>query len=338
MRRLSFLLLYALVLVSCESNVKDFVIKKPDDKISILGIAMADSTPLFFVTNNIGLENSLLFPPLKDVKVDLLLNNAIVGTLSLNDSNWYSLENYKLVPGSDYVLKASAPGYKDVTAEFSVPVLPEMTVSDTNLKLGYDPDCMGCGQSYYFEYEINFMNQPGIDEYYSVEIIKKGKFSDPADPMIKQFIENATPLTLYSNAPYIETSRTYGDDYYNRSANEEASGYAFYFSDRLLNEGQNLLKLKTEIYAYYGDSIPNIEYVLIFKKIDYNMFEYVQSKGRNYNAEDNPFVQPVSIYNNVENGLGLVTGCSKTEYSIEMHDILKKVNDNIILINNNYDY
>ncbi len=322
MKTLSFLIIiYSLFLISCESVVKDFEIKDPEDKITIVGYAVADSFPAFYITKNIGLNDPIEFPPLTAASAELYKNNEVIGSLAINDSNWFSLDTYSYEPGNNYSLRVSAPGINTVTADFLIPTRPEMIVVDTNLELVKNIGCEFCSQSYDFEYEIKFMNQPGIDEYYSVEL----KQIQNCPGYDYYYCSGKSTKSIYSNAPYIETVRDYGDSYNNRNATEDASGFSFYFSDRLLDNGENNLTISTSINPYDFDTASTVQFVLIFKKIDKNMYEYVRSMGRNYNAEDNPFVQPVSIYTNVGNGLGLVSGFSQVEYTVVMDEVIKNM-------------
>lgn len=326
MKRLTFLILYAALLVSCETLVEDFKVKKPEDKITMLGYAMADSIPAIYLTSNLGLDDQLVFPPILDANVEFLSNGTLVGTMDYTDSGWYSLDNYSFIPGNNYSLQVSASGYPAVSAEFSVPARPEMSLIDTNFIRETYPDCPDCGELYYLEFQVEFMNQPAIDEYYAVEV-KQTTFCtrDEYNYCEGITVSGSRTTYLYSSAPYIETSRMFEDEYYNRNANEDAGGDALFFSDRLLDEGLNMLTFRTDIEVYGIDTTNDFWATLIFKKIDKSMFEYARSKGRNYNTDGNPFVQPVSIYSNVENGLGLVWGSSQTEYEIDLSKIIRSI-------------
>jgi hypothetical protein len=323
MKHIIIPILFTLILSSCETLVKDFDIKKPEDKITIVGFAIADSVPGFYITKNIGLDEPEIFLPLKDAVADLYKNDEFLTNLSLNDNRWYSANDYRFEPGNKYTLKVSSNGYKSVTADFEVPERPEIVSVDTNLVSQQNYNCIDCGESDYLEFEISFMNKPETEEFFSIELKQKGKCQDGGyyGDCYNGYFE--IPLAMISNTPYIETTRVYDDDYYNRNASEDANGFAFYFSDKLLQDGENLLKLKTQFLYFEYDTAPQSWVSLVFKKIDKEMFEYVRSKGKNFNAEGNPFVQPVSIYTNVENGLGLVSGYSQAIDSIDISAVMK---------------
>jgi hypothetical protein len=321
MKKITFILLITMLILSCESLVEDFKIKSPKDKITLVGYAYADSIPAFYLTPNLALDDPALFPPIENAEVELFMNGETAGMLSLDDSGWFSTNNLTFMPGNNYRINASAAGYPDITADFEVPLIPEASLIDTNLIIEQYPDCPDCGKMYSLEYNISFNNLPEVDEYYSVEVV-------PAITLIESYY-NST-FYMSSNAPYIETTRVNGDDYTNRAAGEEAWGDGFYFSDKTLANGQNTLIFSVELSNMY-DVTDGYGLRLIFKKIDENMFEYARSKGRNSNASDNPFVQPVTIYSNIENGLGLVTGSSEIE-------IITDISEIVDLMNNEYYY
>jgi hypothetical protein len=325
MRKTLSIALASVLLFSCESLVKDFEIKKPGDKITMVGYALADSLPSFYLTPNLGIDDSIYFPPIADANVELYMNGALVDALELNDSGWFSHASYTFIAGNDYSLRASASGYPTVMADFSVPAVPVMTVIDTNLIVEEYPDCPDCGKIYALEFQLEFLNQPASVEYYSVEVEQATSCVESEYNHCEGITTYSNELNLTSNVPYIETARMYDDAYYNRNAGEESSGFEFYFSDRSLDDGQNRLIFRADLNAYEFSSTSNFWLILIFKKIDKPMFEYVQSKGRNANAGSNPFVQPVSIYSNVENGLGLVSGSSQVEYLVDLTEIISNL-------------
>ncbi len=326
MGKLNILFLCILLMVSCERLVEDFEIKKPGDKITLNGFALADSIPKFYLTSNLALDDPISFTPITGASIVLYMNGEQADSLHINEDGWYTDEDYRFVAGNEYSVDVSAPGYRSVTAEFFVPAPPEMTVLDTNLLIETYPNCIGCSELYLLEFEMQFMNEPGIDDYYSVEVIENSYCVEDEDHECEDFAINYSGWSfLGSNAPYIEAIRAYDNHYLVRNAGEEAWGLVFYFSDRLLDEGINRLTFRGELNVYEFNKANDNILTLVFRKIDKPMFEYARSKGKNSNAEDNPFIQPVSIYSNVENGLGLVSGSSRSEYSIDLNTIISNI-------------
>jgi len=75
-----------------------------------------------------------------------------------------------------------------------------------------------------------------------------------------------------------------------------------------------------------NDTLPGY-FTVCFSKIDENLFNYAKSKGKNYDADGNPFVEPVSIYTNISQGLGLTTGASRTTKSFDKTGLQEITND-----------
>jgi len=48
------------------------------------------------------------------------------------------------------------------------------------------------------------------------------------------------------------------------------------------------------------------------------MRDYVLSKYKSHAAQNNPFVEPVSIYSNIKNGNGLITGGTVYKKSFDL--------------------
>jgi hypothetical protein len=312
------------LLISCESAVKDFTIKKPENKINIVGFAMNDSTPAFYITHNLSLNDPLVFNPLSNAKAELYENDNLIGTLSLNDSNWFTNEDYLFEPGKDYILKVSADGYNPATANFSIPEKPEIVGFKPAIVEKSYANCSDCSTYYDLEYSVEFMNQPNVEEYYSVQLSMRGKCNTEN---FTNFCRGDTlsyngAVEISTSAPYIETTIQYGNQYYNRNADEFAYGTVLYFSDRLLNKGKNFLNISTSLYQPLSDTTSDVFYTFTLKKIEKSMFDYVYSMGKNSNADGNPFVQPVSLYSNIENGLGLVSGSSQVDSTIRINGLV----------------
>ena len=63
------------------------------------------------------------------------------------------------------------------------------------------------------------------------------------------------------------------------------------------------------IRVYQWDQL-GMEILFKLKKVDEATFFYERSLDQYQNANGNPFTQPVSVYSNVQNGLGVVAGTS----------------------------
>jgi hypothetical protein len=341
MKNFKYLILALLFCFSaCEKTVENFDIEKPDPKLVILEYAYSDSFPSLYVSRNISLEEAVKPYPIANANCKLFENNTLLGELSIGKDGWYTSKEIKFSASNNYRYEVSANGCPTVKSEFIVAPKPEIISVDTLTVWEKSPDCFGCSIVPYLKVDIDFKNKPDTEDYFLVEF-NTYSYQYTYDQYTGKLVDsNLTKNTIemMSDAPYIESVKQYYEDiYYNPSQDESKSGTMYIFSDKYLNNGTNQLTVKMNYYSFfYGENSSRSENAKIvymhFIAIDKNMYEYALSKGRNLAAEGNPFVEPVTIYSNIENGLGLVSGYSPVEYSIDISGIIQ----NLYSIDNPY--
>ncbi len=299
-------------IISCEKQLEDFKIMEPEPKLVLNGFAIADSFPVLYVTRNISLNGPEGKSPLKNAVVKLYKENEYLTTLEEKKQGWYSNEGLKYEEGV-YMLEVESMGYKKASVSLVIPPKPLVRRADTISVIYKVPDCEDCNYFRDFQLEIEFENTPDVEEYFAVmtgsytwKNISYGEGGNPTDSSLILSLQDMT-----SNAPYIETQQ-YGehvDGYRNLDRGDKASGHVLYFSDKNLENGKNLLVLSLGYFAFEADEFDKI-FSLYFMAIDKNRFEFVQSLGIGNREENVLPVEPVNIFSNVENGLGIVSGSS----------------------------
>lgn len=311
-----FILTGLIFLVSCESNVENFQITPTDPKLVLLSYAYADSSAKLYVSRNISLDEPVKLYPVTNANCELFENNVSVGNFIIGNDDWYSAAGITFKEGSEYKYEVSADGYNTVTGNFYVPIKPEIISVDTQFVSEPQPNCPDCKPLNYFRFDIEFLNNSDTEDYYMIEFDCR-HYEYVRDYFTEEIVDSifVRNLQMFSNAPYIESvvrNSTFSSSeyYYNPTQGEEASGHSFIFSDKYLNNGKNTLTLKISAAFTEDAKEKDFNAELVIKSIDFNMYEYALSKGRSSLAEDNIFVEPVTIYSNIEYGLGLVSGFS----------------------------
>jgi len=311
-----FILAGLIFLTSCESNVENFEITPTDPRLVLLSYAYADSSAKLYVSRNISLDEPVKLYPVTNANCELFENNVSVGNFIIGNDDWYSAAGITFKEGSEYKYEVSADGYNSVTGNFYVPIKPEIISVDTQFVSEPQPNCPDCTPLNYFLFNIEFLDNSDTEDYYMVEFVCR-YYEYVRDYFTEEIVDSifVRNLQMFSNAPYIESVVhnsifSSGEYYYNPTQGEEASGHLFIFSDKYLNNGKNTLTLKIGAPHTEDAKEEDFNVDLVFKSIDFNMYEYALSKGRNSLAEDNIFVEPVTIYSNIESGLGLVSGFS----------------------------
>ncbi|NJK86698.1 MAG: DUF4249 family protein [Bacteroidales bacterium] len=132
-----------------------------------------------------------------------------------------------------------------------------------------------------------------------------------------KFVMDSGPLNLRSNDPVIEQMLSnYGfsgsveDDY--------REGTTAIFSDRLF-EGKNqtiqFYFTSHMLYDYYNE-YDSISITIQLRSVTKDYYLYMQILEKHLSVRNDPLSEPVHAYSNVENGFGLFSGYSASEYKI----------------------
>jgi hypothetical protein len=311
-----------LVMTACESTLQNFDIHTPEPKLAAYSFAFADSTPRLFLSRNMNLSEDNELHVQKNAIVDLYEGNDLFGVLTLDTATDYYINanlHFRKDQYYRYVIKED--GYDDVEADFFIPDKPVVYSIDTQIVWSKPTDCYECSINAQLRIEIVFQDNTQTKDYYTAEVLNQYGYyaNDPTDPRINDLIEYSMGRVYSStNAPFIETIQS-GNSYHNSSEPEANYGDRYFFSDEYLEEGKNTLVFNIDVYDlnnYINDTLPG-HFTVCFSKIDENLFNYAKSRGKNYNADENPFVEPVSIYTNVSQGLGLVSGACRVTKSFD---------------------
>ncbi len=178
-------------------------------------------------------------------------------------------------PNTTYTLKIEAPGYETVTAS---QVFPEEV-----------PILNAERSGNVFKVTIN--DNPNKKDYYLLKFFKKNL----------QTI--STDQTLFSPV-YVDIFGTIFDE----------SGLCYtciLLKDTTFNGKQNFEILIN----HFEEESEAAEYIAVLYHTTEDYYKYDTSIRINEYAQDNPFVEPIIIHSNFENGLGIFTLMNKSEYS-----------------------
>lgn len=185
-----------------------------------------------------------------------------------------------LHPGSTYEIRAEHPDFPKVSA---IQVMPgEFGVDSARLKHN-----VGSGQfgEKFDLVEVFFNDPPGVRNYYEVKIsdLYLNISYDPNTGMLDTIGYTEYPI-------YVED---FTDP--NVAFGVQGSGL---ISDQFF-EGKSY-KLQARISGYDGS-----RYVVHVRNITEEYYRWSRSYQAKSDAEDNPLIEPISVFNNLTNGLGI---------------------------------
>lgn len=226
-----------------------------------------------------------------DARVTITSNGKYTGTLTHTGKGNYTNPSVVPEPGKLYQLTVEAEGYPLATAQDSLP-LPVFVDSVTYTpKAGKFDDGLD-----YNQYTIMFRDIPG-KTWYTIQVTS-------ADSSDGEW--NYGAFDIFSTDPVIAAEGMSGEDIKNW----------FTFSDTLISNQPYALKINLS-----DSDSPTDKARILLVSGTYHYYQYLKRllKHESYSPED-PFkpYNPVPLYSNVKNGLGVFAGFRCRPYDLNI--------------------
>lgn len=284
MKNIIYYFFFILVITACETTVE---LKLPDQasKIVVNSTISTDSLFTVHVSKSVGaLDNSSKIT-LYHALVQLYENDVFKEDLKLNSQGFFtSITGFKPSVGKTYKIIVSLKNYETATAICTVPqvTIPTLvTFSDS----AFSETSMfeSSTKEWYSQVDVSISDAAETINYYSIQLLQEFAVYDTLDNFIGY---QSYPLDLKTNDP-----------------NAEINNYDCLISDEFFNGSTYKVSVNTPSNRF-TDSLSR--YYLYFKSISKEMYLYKKTLNKYYNANGNPFAEPVRVYSNVENGMGIL--------------------------------
>ena len=280
MKNILIAILFLTAFYACEDTFEQIVeVELPEHTPQLAVTAPVFSTDTIievFVSHSIKAFSNDEPKPITNANVELYKDGALLYTIPHIQDGLYTVSMPQPLgnAAAEYTLKVSADGYEAVSATQNMPAeVPIKTLhyqqDGTVDEEGYKVD----------EIEISFEDPRSEENYYSFKAYAIGKWADPAgDTLIYANRINLWSVNLLAND---------GD-------------YELLLTDKSFN-GENYT---FNMYTY--ESLENYqELVFVLRSISKEYYFYSKAIGATYDTEDNPFVEPVNVPTNFDNGFGI---------------------------------
>ena len=277
----------SLALVACEEPVS-VEIPQHERQIVPRGFFAPDSLWQVEISSSVGfLEKNDPFP-LANAIVEIWEDGSLRETLMHDEYGKYLGSTSVPIPGKNYMLKISAPGYNPTTAEAT---LPEVAVTPEIEVTGVNED----NQRTLTNVDITLHDPPGVKNYYAI------------DAIVEDFYVIDEDTTFFAYPFWFETRdivllSTEGVE----SIDLEAVTFdSVEFGDDLFDGETQTIQIRLENYNL-GSETERLSVRVRVTSEEY--FRYQRTLRQQYDNEGNPFSQPVRIYSNNDNGFGIFAG------------------------------
>ncbi len=291
--------LLLLVFNACE-KVLEIDIPFKERKLVINSILNPDSIVSVHVSKSMHILDKKNMAAIDDAGVKLYEDGVFVNIIPPKFNGFYELDDFKPSPGKTYRIEVSAGAHDPVKAEDVIPWSVDIKSIDTNRVKGeYNQGYLRCF--------MKFNDPAGVSNYYMVRGRALMHFQD-WDPQTDSIIQNyyMDDLWISSQDPVIE----------------EEGGLAFaglIFSDNYFEGKTYNFSFSFPVYHLYGAKPDdNFEVYLYLYSLSADYYRYLKSYELQAYAREDPFAEPVTVYNNIENGFGIFAGFSVSSDTINI--------------------
>jgi hypothetical protein len=206
-------------------------------------------------------------------------------TLNHRFKGWYNDSLHKAVAGVNYRISVKRNNFKEAYTSVKVPSVPSLIIANYSM----------IKQSI-ASAKVVFNDPASETNYYQICIDQKDT--------------NGVVLKGYINTP--ETNIDLGSDefYYNG---------CYFFNDKLYNGKAIDKRLEfylNSVYDSLGNAIADYKPLLMLRNLNYEFYIYNWSVYNFYRNQNNPFSEPVQVYTNIKNGIGIVGASSETKIEL----------------------
>jgi hypothetical protein len=345
MKKIAFLFFISIAIFACE---KEIIIDTEllESKLAVSAFISTDSAITVYVYQSQPLNGFNESKTKKNAKVTLRFDNQQfdLGLGSFEQNNYqggsdtlyyFTTPNLRGIAGKTYHLEVSCPGFETVTAETTIPIPVEIISVDTMSMFVQEGNYTSLRQYYNLRFK-----DPGHEANYYRLLRKErgGKW--------RNYYVNSDTIRYFSlyedmvNSYFGSNDPVYGDE--SNNADSYIFGGAWnsfgVFNDELINGKDYQLNVYKSL-TYWGDNdqreeevrnnmntrIGNFEKTTMYlQSISKDMFLYLKSVDLQSYNDGEPFMEPVPVYNNINNGYGIFGSYSSTSFDVSWGEYPKE--------------
>jgi uncharacterized protein YceK len=291
MRKILIFLFVSIGIISC-STVVDFDIPFDKPKVVTNGLFSADSLWQFQITyskNILDIAPGSFFQPVSNATINILdKNGELIETITSSaDKNFgYSYKGKtKPMAGQSYSIEVATNNQpllrSSSKAPMPVPIISVVT------------DSSGVVSDGLVKMKITFKDPATEKNFYTVKIIEDA-----------QFVLNNDTLSITQELYF---------DVVEQSLSVNETGLEKLINDNLFNGKEHTFDLQIYHRSYsYGTQVSEQHVRVLLLNVSEEYYKYFTTKSLQEYTNGDPFAQPVQVFTNIENGLGIFAGYSQS--------------------------
>ncbi|MFO7824367.1 MAG: DUF4249 domain-containing protein [Cyclobacterium sp.] len=282
-----FLVILAVLFIysSCETTVDiDIPFEKP--QVTVNSILAHNTFPKVRVTYSKHiLDNNWEFEPVRDAEVKLI-HQGETYPLSFDEATGEHISlDHMIVEGNEYKIEVLVAGYEPVTATEIIPIRVPIK------NLVYQGQVQVDSWSSRDDIQLTF-DDPAGENYYeiSAQYYRTYTYTDQDGNLV--YYEDNYPLYLEPKNPS-----------YEKDFNTDGE---LLIDDKLFDGSEAKIDLFIDGSYFTEDMDGEVSFTL--KAVTRNYYLFHSTYGLQWWNDGDPFAQPVQVYSNISNGIGIVMG------------------------------
>jgi hypothetical protein len=286
MKTIFILTILFLILFSCEKDLKTKIIVSP--KLCFNCILNPDSLIHGSLSFSQSISENKNFTKINNAIIELKKDGQLFGLMQNSGDGIYIMEE-KPTTGSQYDIRIRAEGYSELNASTIVPSKPEVS----------------------YQLKNPVVHEPGYNSYTSYTIVKDIMDKIGANRYWFYRLGLSQTNKLGFTSRYDEVDSPIIDDFNKITDATDKLGFHYEYYLRINDTGMD-----GQILTFYDIAYKNE--INFFMDVDTHYDKYLKSsiKQKMNDGDNLLFNEPVQIYSNIENGLGIFGSAAITKIKL----------------------
>ena len=280
--------LLMIITYSCVETI-DFDNDASTSELVVIGIINPDSLIKVHLSQSVSVLDYDSYVVVQDKEIEIFENESYTETITHKKGGYYISESITPYSSATYNLKTTNDKNEIVTSSVTLPFLAEILNVEANII-----------DNNWVELQITFSDPVHIKNYYRISLEEITGPDDSGDNsaatrkvVFKEIkLENNTFLNSMGSLPGNEINQDYS-----------APNKYCIFSDQIINGSVYTLKIQTQY--RFAPGKPDYSFVVNLQALSEGYYNYLKTISAQNAFAKNNFMEPVSIYTNIRNGVGI---------------------------------
>ncbi len=292
----------SIIIINCDSPANiDF--SKHKSQLVANSFFNPDSVWTVNLSSSIGAFEDDEIKVINNAEVEIWNNDILLATLPNVGEGKFQISSLKPVAGGKYTLKVYSQGYDNIRAEEITPFVVSIESVESNISIDTSQNNFTANISINF----TFADLSSVLNFYTIALF-----------INTNEVTNLQAWLSTSDEVVLESVR----DIFSEEPGDEYSSHTFLFSDKLFNGQHKTINISSEFFMFEEENITEIK--LVLSNISKAYYDYTRTMELKLYRGNDPFAEPVLIYENIENGLGIFAGYNSSSATIQVDDKNKK--------------